>query len=207
MPIVEAQDPRTRRWLLYPNAAQHTADYVANPYEKRPTRVFLDTNVVNVLVRHADQVFEHSPVPSGTDRTRAEDVEALMHVFHVGARASWDLVTSQKTVDEVSATPEHADRQDLVHYAQELLQPSNRDRNLAEDFGRRLVGTRFVSALPDIADQMLIGIAIGYGCDAFCTCDRKTIVRYRDRLPDLPLRILTPLEWWRCIKPWAGLFV
>lgn len=203
---IETWDPRKRRWVLYRSEAEHTADCQAYPFEKIPRRVFLDTNVVNLLVTNAEQVFEQAPIPEDVDKTRTEDIEALMHIFHVGTRACWDLVTSQKTIDEVTLTPNISDREDLLDYALQLLQPRDDEYVFAEAFGRRLVGTSFVSALPDLADQMLIGNAVGYACDAFCTRDRRTIIKYRDNLPQLPLRILTPLEWWRCVRPWAGLF-
>jgi len=203
---IEAWDPTCKRWVLYQTQEEHSADCDAYPYEMIPKRVFLDTNVVNLLVKNAEQIFEQAPIPSELDQTRAQDIEALMHVFHVGARALWDLVASKKTIDEIALTPNVSDREDLLEYALGLIQPPDDDRVFAEDFGRRLTGTHFVSVLPDTADQTLIGNAVGYGCDAFCTRDRRTIVKYRDKLPGLPLRILTPLEWWRCIRPWAGLF-
>jgi hypothetical protein len=64
---------------------------------------------------------------------------------------------------------------------------TDEDRRFAEDFGRRLVDAHFVAALPDVADRQLIGNAIGYGCDAFCTCDRATIIKKRDQLRSIPL--------------------
>lgn len=80
-----------------------------------------------------------------------------------------------------------------------------RDHQFAIDFGRRLVGSQFVASLPHAADQELIGHAIALGCDTFCTCDRKSIIRKRDRLK-LPIRIITPVEGWAHSKPWAGLW-
>ena len=56
-----------------------------------PRRVFLDTNVINVLVKHSTHVFEQEPIPSDIEPTLATDIEALMHVFYVGARANWEL--------------------------------------------------------------------------------------------------------------------
>jgi hypothetical protein len=50
--------------------------------------VFFDTNVINALVKHSAHVFEHEPIPLETEPTLATDVEALMHVFYVGARAN-----------------------------------------------------------------------------------------------------------------------
>jgi hypothetical protein len=61
--------------------------------------------------------------------------------------------------------------------------------------------------LPDLADRELIGNAIGFGCDVFCTCDRRTILRKREHLGQLPIRILTPVEWWAQVKPWGRLWI
>jgi hypothetical protein len=170
--------------------------------------VFLDTNVINVLVKHSNHVFEQERIPPHVEEKLAIDIEALMHVFYVGARANWDLVGSQKTLDELSSTRDETLRGDLVEYALGLVNQDSRDedRRFARDFGRRLTDSPIVAALPDLADRELIGYAIGYGCDAFCTRDIATIVKKRARLRQVPLRILTPTEWWGHVKPWAGLW-
>jgi hypothetical protein len=49
--------------------------------------------VINVLVKHNAYVFEHEPIPPHIDPTLATDIEALMHVFYVGARANWSRLT------------------------------------------------------------------------------------------------------------------
>ncbi len=80
------------------------------------------------------------------------------------------------------------------------------DSAYAMRLGRLLVDAPFASALPGAADRELIGNAIGLGCDAFVTCDRKTIIKKRERLRQLPIRIMTPREWWGHMKPWVGLW-
>ncbi len=203
---LEHWDPGRRRWVLYRSQQQHSDDCAQYPFESIPRRVFLDTNVVNLLVKHSEQVFEQATIPSHLDKTTAHDTEALMHVFHVGARANWDILASRKTLDEIGQTPDSDTRDELLDYAVQLVELPEENSAFAATFGRRLVDAPFVSALPDRADRELIGNAIGFGCDVFCTCDRRTIVRKRERLPQLPLRILTPIEWWAHIKPWAGLW-
>lgn len=203
---LEHWDPGRRKWVLYRSQQQHSDDCAQYPFESIPRRVFLDTNVVNLLVKHSEQVFEQAAIPSHLDDTTALDTEALMHVFHVGARADWDILASRKTLDEIGQTPESDIRDELLDYAVQLVELPNEDSAFASSFGRRLVDAPFVAALPDLADRELIGNAIGFGCDVFCTCDRRTIVRKRDRLMQLPLRILTPVEWWAHVKPWAGLW-
>ena len=204
---LEHWDSNRGRWVLYWSEAQHSEDCVRYPLENIPRRIFLDTNVVNLLVKHSEQVFEQAPIPGDLDDTSALDIEALMHVFHIGARADWDIIASTKTLYEIGQTLDSDVMEELLDYAVGLVEPPSEDRAFAESFGRRLVDAPFVSALPDPADRELIGNAIGFGCDVFCTCDRRTIIRKRDRLTQLPLRILTPDEWWAQIKPWGGLWV
>jgi hypothetical protein len=112
------------------------------------------------------------------------------------------------SLDELSGTKNGALREDLLEYALGFVNRAleDEDRRFAADFGRRLIDAAFVVALPDLADRQLIGNAIGFGCDAFCTCDRTTIVRKRDQLRQVRLRILTPAEWWAHVKPWASLW-
>ncbi len=205
---LEHWDSSRRKYVLYQNTEEHSADCNRFPFESIPRRVFLDTNVINVLVKHSTHVFEQEPILPNTEPTLAIDIEALMHVFYVGARANWDLLSSQKTIDELSRTRGGSLRDDLLEYALGFINRDlgDEDRRFAADFGRRLISAPFVAALPDLADRELIGNAIGFGCDAFCTCDRTTIVRKRGQLRQMPLRVLTPAEWWAQIKPWAGLW-
>jgi hypothetical protein len=87
----------------------------------------------------------------------------------------------------------------------EFADQSGEERRHGRDLRRRLYDSALLGAMPDPSDRELPGSAIGMGCDVFCTRDHKTIIRRRHLLPVLPIRILTPIEWWRSIKPWAGL--
>lgn len=203
---LEQWDERRGKWVLYRTQDEHSDDAAKYPFERVPRRVFLDTNVVNLLVRQSEQIFERVRISDEVDYTSALDTEALMHVFHVGARAEWDIVASAKTLDEVLRTPDANLRADLLEYVTMLVEVSGEEAAYARSLGRRIVDAPFVAALPDVADRELIGNAIGLGCDVFCTCDRRTIVKRRHLLRQLPLRILTPCEWWSHVKPWAGLW-
>jgi hypothetical protein len=77
---------KPKKWVLYRTEAEHSEDCAKYPFESIPRRVFLDTNVVNLLVKRSEHVFEQVPIPVDVDRTVAEDIEALMHVFAVSAR-------------------------------------------------------------------------------------------------------------------------
>jgi hypothetical protein len=205
---LEHWDSRKRKYVLYRNDEQHRDDCARFPFADIPQRIFLDTNVINVLVKHCAHVFERETIPQDTEKKLAIDIEALMHVFYVGTQAGWGLFGSETVIRELSRTHEAGLRDDLVEYALGFVNrdPKDEDRRFAADFGRRLVDTLFVAALPDVADRELIGNAIAIGCDAFCTRDRATIVNKRNQLRQIPLRIMTPEEWWAHIKPWAGLW-
>ena len=70
-------------------------------FENFPKRVFLDTNVINVLVKHSDQVFGGCAFLDQIDSTRASDIDALRKMFFAGSRANWDILGSQKTIEEI----------------------------------------------------------------------------------------------------------
>lgn len=202
---IEHWDETRQRWILYRSEAEHSADCRAYPYDAVPGRIFLDTNVVNLLVNYPDQIFELQPLPSIEDALLAEDLEALMHIFYVGRRANWAIMASRKTLDEVDNTPDPEHRQRLRDFAVELISPEDEANAYASVVGRRMIDAPFTRRLPDKADRELIGNAVGLECDVFCTRDRRTIIKKRDQLRLLPIRVLTPLEWWRHVRPWAGL--
>lgn len=203
---LEHWDHARERWVLYTAPGQHSADCAANPFERIPARIFLDTNILNLIVKWPEQIFENVPVPPSLDERTAHDIEAFMHIFCVGQRANWQLVASAKTIEEISLTADEDVRSTLLNYAFEVADQHSDKSLYGRDLGRRMMRSAVLDALPDLADRELLGNAVGMNCDAFCTRDHKTIIRKRHLLPRLPLRILTPCEWWSCIKPWAGLW-
>ncbi len=187
---------------------QQSDIYTRFPFESIPKRVFLDTSVINAIVKYPEEVFEQQSITPDIHPTLAGDIEALRDIFFIGMRANWDIVASQKTLDELACTTDDLLRVRLMSYALEIINRNinEEDDRVAQDFARRLIDTHFVAALPGRADRELIGNAIGYGCDVFCTRDRATIVKKRARLQHLGLKVMTPEEWWAHIRPWAALW-
>jgi hypothetical protein len=202
---LEIRDTHSGRWILYSSDKAHSEDCRRHPYEAIPMTIFLDTCVVNLLVKFADQIYQTEPIPHDVPLERAWEIEALVHLMQVGARANWIITTAPKALHELSCTRDAALRQSLVEFGNEFLHTHNHPYDHAIDLGRRSVGAPFLSKLPDPNDRELIGNAVGLGCEVFCTVDRTTILRFRDELQGMPLRILSPVEWWRHLKPWAGL--
>jgi hypothetical protein len=205
--VLEEWDEARRKWLLYRSAAEHHADCERHPFEGIPGRIFLDTNVVNLIVKHAPVIFEMERQDSDLPISRRRDIEALAHIFAVGARANWTLRVAETTLDEINRTLHELLRRDLASYALEMLERDTDDSARGSSLGRRVADSTLFARLPDRADRELLGNAIGLGCDAFVTADVRTIVSRRHLLPTLPLRILTPTEWWAAVKPWGGLWL
>jgi hypothetical protein len=86
------------------------------------------------------------------------------------------------------------------------LNEKDEEGRYARDLVRRLRNSPFLAALPDINDRELIAQAVALRCDAFCTRDRRTICSKKNSLRALPLKVLTPSEWWEQVKPWAKLW-
>ncbi len=205
---VELRNPVSGKFTLYRSEAAHSDDCARYPYAQMPQRIFLDTSVINTLVKHASQVFENAPWDPNMDTALAEDVESLVHVFAAWGRAPWELTSSSAMLGELSQTRSTEVREALLAYGVNFVDPSTSPEAWQrEDIARRLLASTLFDALPDEMDRRLLADAIVMEADAFCTRDRTTIVSKRHLLPRMSLRILTPREWWGHVKPWLGLFL
>lgn len=195
--------------VLYRSQEEHCAASQRFPFKDIPCRVFLDTNIINCLIKWSHCVFEHEAPPTGIDETLQTDIVSLMHVFYVGSYAMWDIVTSERAIEEISRTRNQDLRAELLEYGLNLLNALDEkddDGRYARDLVRRLRDSPFVAGLPDANDRELVSQAVALQCDAFCTRDRRTIYSKKDTLRALPLKVLTPSGWWDQVKPWAGLW-
>ena len=185
-------------------------------FENIPRRVFLDTNVVNLALEYGEQIHNGADMPPiASDRLYA-DVIALQAIFDTGSRAFWQLAISPLTYREITRTEDPKKSKELQSWFFEIWdywrQFLHSAHNLpsfseAEEERLSLLSSGILEILPDIADRVLLSDAVVYRCDAFCTRDWSTILRHRDELKQLPLKILTPSEWWDLIKPWAAIWL
>lgn len=205
---VETKDPISGRYILYRSEAEHSADCGLHPFDRIPRRIFLDTSVVNTMVKHSPNVFEQEPLDPTLESVLAEDVESLMHIVAVSGRGQWEFVSSNAMLEELSQTRSEEVRKALLDYGVELVEVDCKEEEVGfrEDFSRRLIRSSLLQEMPDVSDRLLLAHAIAMQCDVFCTRDRSTIVSKRSLLPKLNIRILTPKEWWATLRPWAGLF-
>src|SRR5712691_5200144 len=177
-----------------------------------PGRVLLDTNVVNFILDWGEAIHDGGEIPAHVSDCDAEDILALRGIWRTGQRASWQLAISPRTYHEIAATTDPARRAalegwfgELWLYWREFFGLSQLSDFDADSLARRLVPSEILAALPDRSDRELLVHAIAYECEAMCTRDHKTILRHRDKLKLVPVRILTPTEWWAAISDYAGL--
>lgn len=173
-----------------------------------PSRVFLDTCVVNMMLNYWGQLHNGEDIPSELPADQARELEALCGICDTGSRAFWRFTISERTFHELNATKHESRRRELLqwfaelwHYQSEFSRPGPLARARLSELRRQL------RVLPDVADRDLILDAVRDNCQAFCTVDRRTIIKHQACLTALPLRVLTPSQWWADIKPWAAVWL
>lgn len=185
-------------------------------FEEIPGRAFLDTSSLNFILEYGEHIFDGVTPRETLSKRITEDIDAFYNIFLTGKRASWQLAISPFTYKEVISTQDSTKRyylenwfMEVWHYWLGILEenddlPSFID---AEHIKINLLSSGILDVLPDIEDRMLMCDAVVYRCDCFCTRDWSTILKYRDHLASLSIKVITPTEWWNLIKPSAGLWV
>ncbi|MEA2062747.1 MAG: hypothetical protein U9P14_03525 [Gemmatimonadota bacterium] len=185
-------------------------------FEKIPGRAFLDTNLVDFILKHGEEIHDGAPCQPGTSPRILADVEALYNIFLTGQRASWQLAISPYTYHEILQTrnfeKKHYLQQwflEIWYYWRMIISEASDLPSFLESENIRveLLSSGKLDPLPDFPDRVLLIDALVYNCDVFCTRDWQTILSKRDQLQHLPIQIVTPHEWWEMILPYAALWV
>jgi predicted nucleic acid-binding protein len=179
-----------------------------------PGRVLLDTNIVNFILDWGETIHDGGEIPTHVADLDAGNILALRNIWLTGQRTKWQIAISPRTYHEIAATNDPIRRAaleswfgELWLYWREFFDTSQLSDIDADSLARLLAPSEILAALPDPSDKELLAHAIAYECDAMCTRDQRTIVRHRDKLKLVPVRILTPTEWWAAISDYAGLWV
>lgn len=175
-------------------------------------RTFIDTCVVNFMLDFGEQIHDGAEPHRELSEQDCLDIDALQRIAVLGQRAGIQMAISPHTYFEIQQTRDKNRLSDLDQWFQELwdywrhIVVSDHDLPTfveADDERVRVLGSENLAVLPDISDRVLLCDALAYRCDLFCTRDRSTIVKHRERLRELPLEIVTPAEWWRRLGPYA----
>lgn len=180
-----------------------------------PGRAFLDTSALNFVLEYGEYIFDTVPPSKTLSKRVIEDIDAFYNIFLTGQRASWQLAISPFTYKEVISTQDATKRyylenwfMDVWNYWLGILEANNDLPSFVEAEHMRitLLSSGILDILPDIEDRILVCDSVVYRCDCFCTRDWHTILKYRDHLKNLPIKIVQPSEWWSLIRPYAALW-
>jgi len=185
-------------------------------------RVFLDTCTLNFIVDYQECIFMDATPPATLDPSDVKDIAALRHILSPKRQSLYELAVSPYTYAEVMRTRDE-ERQRIL---EDRLRPiwdhwiSTLEQNgdlptlpVVERFKvQLLILLDLYNALPEVPDRILLTDALLYGCDYFCTRDRRTILDLSHRPEGLLLvlqsncmianrrikapRIVSPAELW-----------
>lgn len=180
--------------------------------EDVPRRIFLDSSVLQLLHDYGQFIWERqglakkAPIRIMTNGVAMLD--ALQKIFSLTSRGNWEMIVSKQTLHEVNARGNAAYEQwvsevfavsdDILAQDSEAFAPIQQAHHV---FEWKRIG--YLS----VGDKKLLADAVRYRCDAFLTCDLR-MARNAEHLSDrLRLMVLTPVELWDILRPWAALFV
>lgn len=189
-----------------------------------PGRLLLDTCVLNIIQDEGAYIFE-GEIPEGLKESEIpEDLKALRYIFQVNERAAFQFLVSPLTFAELANTTDIFRNWRRIQWAFDVLDvwltvlEETEDRKskggtVKHRFKLTEELQEFESLLmnnPDLRQDpfdrlLLIQYKMG-NCDAFLTVDRNTILRHKDWLLTVGIKVLSPSDFWAALKPYAALW-
>jgi hypothetical protein len=179
-------------------------------FDDIPQRIFLDSSVLQALQSYGGFIYENEALDSGDhihqDPAGVDKLEALRSIMQVAERAPFEFALSDNSFLEVTQRGDPR----YLQWAYDVL-----DHWLVcIEESRSPTGDAKIAALIDsesynylgAGDRALIKDALLLGCDSFLTMENK-LPRNADHIRrTLGLRVLSPLDMWELLRPWAALF-
>jgi hypothetical protein len=182
-------------------------------FDLLPKRLFLDSSTLQTVLGYGEFIFENVKPPPGDRAHRvpgvAEDVDALRHIFQVSQRASFEVVLSENSLQEVLDAHDASYTSwalDVLNYWLVRIEEyqgkafSGSGAVLADRLDERRFG--YLSA----KDKLLLQDALALECDAFLTMEKKLAKNAPHLEEAVGLRVLRPPEYWALLAPWAALW-
>jgi len=184
---------------------------MAARFEDIPRRIFLDSSTLQTLQTYGGFLYENEPVPADDrihqDPRGAAKLEALRFIMQVAERAPFEFALSKNSFIEVQQRGDRA----YLRWAYDVL-----DHWLAclEASGEPDGSAKAVAAIDaprynylGAGDRALLKDALGLECDAFLTMENKLPKCGQHIRITLGIRVLSPIELWEALGPWAALFL
>jgi hypothetical protein len=183
---------------------------MASAFESLPRRIFLDSCTAQTLRRYGGYIYEGEPIDT-EDRINKitngiANVEALRAIFQISERALFEWIVSRGSMEEAQAKRDGGHMQwlwDIADHSEACLE-SDGPTAESEALGERLSEPKF--GYLSFADRRLIREAVILRCEAFLTVERRLPNNAAHIERELGIRILTPIQHWQALRPWAALW-
>jgi hypothetical protein len=178
-----------------------------------PKRIFIDSSVLQTMLTYSGYIFDGGGIaesdPIWSIPEGKEKLQALRWICLVNQRTAFEWVLSSNSIDEVLAKGSSSYLQwayEVMLYWQECLQGYGGKLNgSGEHLAKRLDETHF--GYLGEGDKRLLRDAVLFECEAFLTMERRLPRNASHIQRELGIRVLTPIQYWQMLGPWAGLYV
>jgi hypothetical protein len=183
---------------------------MTSKFEDIPRRIFLDSSTLQTLQDYGQFLYDHEPLIA-TDAIHRDSkgiakLEALRLIMRVSEHAPFEFAISENSLVEVQANVDSR----YIQWAYEIL-----DywlvclENTGEPHGNIVALAAIDSSSYNYlskGDRVLLRDALALECDTFLTMENK-LTKNADHIErTLGLRVLSPIEMWEYLQPWAALF-
>jgi hypothetical protein len=178
-----------------------------------PRRLFLDSSTLQNLLNYGEFIWENVEPPLNDRAHRApgllDELKALRAIFQVNERASFDMVLSDNSLQEVLDKGDSSYMRwalDVLSFWHDRIE-EYRGQAFAGHGGElasRLDSPRF--GYLSGKDRILLRDALLLECDAFLTMDNKLAKNAEHVRRIVGLQLLRPSAFWALLQPWAALY-
>lgn len=192
-------------------AAQLAGPIVNSRFKDIPRRIFLDSSVLQTLQTYGGFLYESEPL-SPRDRIYRDPkgvakLETLRWIMQVAERAPFQFALSNNSFIEVQRRGDTGYLQwayDVLDHWLACLEESDEPRANPRALDAIIHSPSFNYL--GAGDRALIKDAVALECDAFLTMENKLPKAAAHIQKTLGIRVLSPIEMWEILKPWAALF-
>ena len=186
------------------------------PLEDLPSRLFLDSTVLQALHQLGGFIYDGDDISKG-HKIRVvpngmENVVALQRIMKVGNRANFELVVSHGSLEEVAKKGEGSYlgwALEIAQYWESVIQQYKAQGRTGFS-GKGAENSTLLNSSKfgylSSKDKSLLGDALELECDAFITMDRKLVKNSGHIKRLLAIKVLEPTGYWELLRPWAALF-